>query len=330
MARARHLLRLFGSRLALRQPGQPRDVADAAHAGDAGRSRAAAGLDQGRARPRDQELHETTGPRIRLGRRRRDRSAAAGADAGRAGGAGIKTREEARAELGLGGEGGGGVAKYNDNHDERGRFATAGNAAQRGESAKPRKPQGVQVASNDAGLGETRTDALKNGLPEICQRNIDWEELKGIEKLPINQSTRQDLPPPTTEELRADPNFRTAMMQALSDSGLDLPPDRRKEQGFWVFQDQTTGALSTVPMLGSLSNTQISPDSPHEIPGSVIVAWAHTHPFQGGDILPLFPKGLPGDIIRCPSTQDLAFSLKTGLSGFLVTKSRQYTGWSVK
>ncbi len=40
--------------------------------------------------------------------------------------AGIKTREEARAELGLGGEGAMAVlGKYNPNHDERGRFATA-------------------------------------------------------------------------------------------------------------------------------------------------------------------------------------------------------------
>ncbi len=40
--------------------------------------------------------------------------------------AGIKTREEARAELGLAGDGAAkGLGKYNDNHDERGRFATA-------------------------------------------------------------------------------------------------------------------------------------------------------------------------------------------------------------
>jgi hypothetical protein len=49
--------------------------------------------------------------------------------------AGIKTREEARADLGLApGAGGkaGALGKYNENHDERGRFATAGNAVARG------------------------------------------------------------------------------------------------------------------------------------------------------------------------------------------------------
>ena len=39
--------------------------------------------------------------------------------------AGIKTREEARAELGLGGDAEAGLGKFNPNHDERGRFATA-------------------------------------------------------------------------------------------------------------------------------------------------------------------------------------------------------------
>ncbi len=43
--------------------------------------------------------------------------------------AGIKTREEARAELGLGGDAKAGLGKFNPNHDERGRFATADDAA---------------------------------------------------------------------------------------------------------------------------------------------------------------------------------------------------------
>ena len=43
--------------------------------------------------------------------------------------AGIKTREEARAELGLGGDAkAAGLGKYNHNHDEQGRFATADDA----------------------------------------------------------------------------------------------------------------------------------------------------------------------------------------------------------
>ncbi len=53
--------------------------------------------------------------------------------------AGIKTREEARAELGLGAGGGKppnappGLGKYNHNHVERGRFATADNATEQGD-----------------------------------------------------------------------------------------------------------------------------------------------------------------------------------------------------
>jgi hypothetical protein len=65
--------------------------------------------------------------------------------------AGIKTTEEARADLGLapeGGNGAPGVGKYNHNHDERGRFATTGNAVSPGGSPKPAKPpKGIQVAS---------------------------------------------------------------------------------------------------------------------------------------------------------------------------------------
>ena len=52
-----------------------------AHAGDAGRARAAEGVGQGRARPHRPGLSEAARPRIRLGRRRRGRSAATGADA---------------------------------------------------------------------------------------------------------------------------------------------------------------------------------------------------------------------------------------------------------
>ena len=47
--------------------------------------------------------------------------------------AGIKTREEARADLGLAPEGKGvGLGKYNHNHDEPGRFATAEGAGEPG------------------------------------------------------------------------------------------------------------------------------------------------------------------------------------------------------
>ena len=84
--------------------GQSRDQRDAAPAGDAGRARAAEGVDQERARPGDPGLSRrsptsnssgsATTRSIRCSRRRRCNILV---------GAGIKTREEARADLGLGG-----------------------------------------------------------------------------------------------------------------------------------------------------------------------------------------------------------------------------------
>jgi portal protein len=78
--------------------------------------------------------------------------------------AGIKTREEARAELGLGGaapgQGPAKLGKYNGNHDERGRFATAdGAVATVGSPARRPRPTGVQVAT----LDNVATDATVDG-----------------------------------------------------------------------------------------------------------------------------------------------------------------------
>ena len=71
-------------------------------------------------------------------------------------GAGIKTREEARADLGLGQAGArgpqaglAGLGKHNPHHDERGRFATADNAAGPvGNPARRLRTTPVQVASS--------------------------------------------------------------------------------------------------------------------------------------------------------------------------------------
>ncbi len=82
-------------------------------------------------------------------------------------GAGIKTREEARADLGLAPAGGQGpvaddtalkaLRKLNPHHDERGQFATAdGAVATVGSVARKPQPTRIQVASNDATV---RSDA---------------------------------------------------------------------------------------------------------------------------------------------------------------------------
>jgi hypothetical protein len=85
--------------------------------------------------------------------------------------AGIKTREEARADLGIAPEAGrqaSGLGKYNHNHDERGRFATAENAVNPGGRTQPKAPpKGIQVASlkpmapiaSDGSDGERTADA---------------------------------------------------------------------------------------------------------------------------------------------------------------------------
>ena len=93
-------------------------------------------------------------------------------------GAGIKTREEARADLGLGQAGArgpqaglAGLGKHNPHHNERGRFATADNAAGPvGNPARRLRTTPVQVASSTpvasgSPVGQTRasqesTDAL--------------------------------------------------------------------------------------------------------------------------------------------------------------------------
>ena len=64
--------------------------------------------------------------------------------------AGIKTIAEARADLGLapGGKAATEVGKFNPNHDERGRFATADNAVEPG-GGHTDTPKGVEVAAND-------------------------------------------------------------------------------------------------------------------------------------------------------------------------------------
>jgi len=81
--------------------------------------------------------------------------------------AGITTREEARAELGLSGEKteAPGVGKYNHNHDEAGRFATADNAAGAvvGHPARKPRPKGVQVASNNAVMSDVDGTVAQGG-----------------------------------------------------------------------------------------------------------------------------------------------------------------------
>ena len=84
-------------------------------------------------------------------------------------GAGIKTREEARADLGLAPAGGGkagGLGKYNENHDERGRFATADNAVSPGGGTKPE----AQSCGNSSCDGSKTVLSAEEIRPKILSR----------------------------------------------------------------------------------------------------------------------------------------------------------------
>ncbi len=92
--------------------------------------------------------------------------------------AGIKTREEAPAELGLAGDGAAnGLGKFNRHHDERGRFATAdGAAGVVGHPTRKPRPEGVQVASNDA----VRSDGGGENVAQIIEPEPPPIELPAI------------------------------------------------------------------------------------------------------------------------------------------------------
>ena len=111
-------------------------------------------------------------------------------------GAGIKTREEARADLGLApGAGGkaGALGKYNENHDERGRFATADNAVSPGGSPKP-SPQapGIQVAMAER---PELSDEDKRALAKRVRDNIVKTAEKYIgSQAWIDAATRRNYP----------------------------------------------------------------------------------------------------------------------------------------
>ena len=258
--------------------------------------------------------------------------------------AGIKTREEARAELGLEGVGAKveGVAAHmasarptsidkstgggNPYRDDAGQFTSAENAVAPG-SAK--KPPG-QVAERTDIASDAALDP-KPVQPEEGNATLVPAEGASIpDKLVTHQSTQQVLPIPSFEELRQVQSFRDAVFQALKDSNIDLPPQQRREQGFWIFQDQTTGEIVTSPIEGEFGPFSIDPTSPTEMPGATIIAWAHTHPYSPGEVLPLFPEGVPAKILLRPSPQDLELSLRSGLPGFLILKDHEWNSWTPK
>jgi len=89
--------------------------------------------------------------------------------------AGIKTREEARADLGLAAEPkGAGLGKYSENHDERGRFATAGNAASSG-GGPPATPVAYPGDYHDQVLKDELDQYLKTGARCLSEVRIQFD-----------------------------------------------------------------------------------------------------------------------------------------------------------
>ncbi len=87
--------------------------------------------------------------------------------------AGVKTREEARADLGLAPEGGkaeSAFGKYNHNHDERGRFTTAENAATVA-ALQSAYPEGWQ-ACHEKCLAETEGAWPPSDRPGLYRRCV--------------------------------------------------------------------------------------------------------------------------------------------------------------
>ena len=129
---------------------------DAAHAGGAGRARAAEGVGQDArsirssrfvsASPISNSSGSATTRSIRCNRRRRSRSWSTRASrrATRRGRSwGWRRRRKAAPALG----------KYNHNHDERGRFATADDAiGPEGRNPSAAQPKGIRLASNSPAL----------------------------------------------------------------------------------------------------------------------------------------------------------------------------------
>jgi hypothetical protein len=106
--------------------------------------------------------------------------------------------------------------------------------------------------------------------------------------------------PPTGDELLTDPSVQRAMEEAWNDS-LTADPANQHEEGGWIYQDVTTGRVTTLRALaGSMSRLELG--NPPPVAGSVVVGTFHTHPN------PTAEGWEPG-----PSQTDQANALLTGV-----------------
>lgn len=82
--------------------------------------------------------------------------------------------------------------------------------------------------------------------------------------------------PPTTAELQNNPTVRQALEQAWNDSQPN-DPTQRHEEGGWIYQNTTTGEITTRRAPRG-QQASINVNSPPQVPGSVPVGTFHTHP----------------------------------------------------
>ena len=80
----------------------------------------------------------------------------------------------------------------------------------------------------------------------------------------------------TIAELLNNPNVQQALNEAWTDSDASNPAQRHEEGG-WVYQNTTTGEITT-QRASSGGQANINLSNPPTIPGSVVVGTFHTHP----------------------------------------------------
>jgi hypothetical protein len=100
------------------------------------------------------------------------------------------------------------------------------------------------------------------------------------------------LPVATTTELLTNPNVQQALDNAWVDS-LVSDPVKRHEEGGWIYQNTTTGEITT-QRAKSGGQASINLNNPPIVPGAVVVGTFHTHPnptSEGWD-----PRPSQGDI----------------------------------
>lgn len=82
--------------------------------------------------------------------------------------------------------------------------------------------------------------------------------------------------PPTVDELVKNPAVKQALEEAWKES-LPSDPEKRHEEGGWVYMDVKTGKLD-IRRANAGQQATLDLNTPMTVAGSVVVATFHTHP----------------------------------------------------